>query len=144
MENYRKKNKIYIWFINFSFLSFTLPALACIYSNMYLCIYSIYLPEWQDSRQDDRQHYAMAVCVPHNWRKQIQVVTHKWSPCRHRPTHSLPLNWTQPAMCHGIRSMLWKNSALLLHLWMSNRYGIRLHQHHDHHCQNIIYIIICI
>lgn len=74
------------------------------------------LPEWQDSRRVDRRHYAMAVCGPRSWRRRIPVAMHRWSPYKRRPTHSWPSNWIRRAMCRGNRSMLWKNSALLLRL----------------------------
>lgn len=76
----------------------------------------ICLPELRDSRQVDKQHCATDASCPHNWRRRIPRVTHRWSTYIHHPKCSLPSDWRRLAKYSGSRSMWWKNSALSLRL----------------------------
>jgi hypothetical protein len=79
-------------------------------------ISSHFLPVLRDSRRVDRRHYAMDAFFQHNWHTQTRVAMHKWSTYKRHPKCSLLSDWTQLATYFGIRSKLWKNSALLLRL----------------------------
>jgi len=62
------------------------------------------VPGWRDSRLDDRQRCALAVCDQHNSRRRIREDSRRWSTCTRRPIRSWQSNSKQRATSLGSHS----------------------------------------
>lgn len=74
------------------------------------------VPGWRDSRPDDRQRCASAVCDRRNSRRRTREDSRRWSTCTRRPTRSWQSSSKRRAAFPGSHSMWWKSWASLLHL----------------------------
>lgn len=74
------------------------------------------VPGWRDSRLDDKQRCASAVCDRRNSHRRTREDSHRWSTYTRRPIRSWQSSSKRRATFPGSHLKWWKSWASLLHL----------------------------